>query len=125
MKNFSDEKFIKERCENYNEFKESLKEYDLDTVEVITGVNREIITEAAKLYATTKPASILYSLGITEHTHGTENVFALGNLALLTGNMGKPSSGVNPIRGQNNVQGACDMGCLPDVFPGYQKVEDP
>jgi formate dehydrogenase (NADP+) alpha subunit len=120
-----DESFIKERCENYQEFKESLKEYDLDTVEVITGVNREIIKEAAKLYATTKPASILYSLGITEHTHGTENVFALGNLALLTGNMGKPSSGVNPIRGQNNVQGACDMGCLPDVFPGYQKVEDP
>ena len=120
-----DENFIKERCENYDEFKESLKEYDLDTVEVITGVNRDIITEAAKLYATTKPASILYSLGITEHTHGTENVFALGNLALLTGNMGKPSSGVNPIRGQNNVQGACDMGCLPDVFPGYQKVEDP
>lgn len=120
-----DENFIKERCENYDEFKESLKEYDLDTVEVITGINREIIIEAAKLYATTKPASILYSLGITEHTHGTENVFALGNLALLTGNMGKPSSGVNPIRGQNNVQGACDMGCLPDVFPGYQKVEDP
>ncbi len=120
-----DENFIKERCENYDEFKESLKEYDLDTVEVITGVDREVITEAAKLYAATKPASILYSLGITEHTHGTENVFALGNLALLTGNMGKPSSGVNPIRGQNNVQGACDMGCLPDVFPGYQKVEDP
>ena len=120
-----DENFIKERCENYEEFKESLKEYDLDTVEIITGIIREIITEAAKLYAATKPASILYSLGITEHTHGTENVFALGNLALLTGNMGKPSSGVNPIRGQNNVQGACDMGCLPDVFPGYQKVEDP
>ena len=120
-----DENFIRERCENYEEFKESLKNYDLDSVEAITGVNKEIITEAAKLYASTKPASILYSLGITEHTHGTENVFALGNLALLTGNMGKPSSGVNPIRGQNNVQGACDMGCLPDVFPGYQKVEDP
>ncbi len=120
-----DENFIKERCENFDDFKESLKEYDLDTVEAITGVNPELIRDAARLYASTKPASILYSLGITEHTHGTENVFALGNLALLTGNMGKPSTGVNPIRGQNNVQGACDMGCLPDVFPGYQKVEDP
>ena len=120
-----DKQFIEERCENYNEFKESLKEYDLKTVETITGVSRELIIKAAMMYGSTKPASILYSLGITEHTHGTENVFALGNLALLTGNMGKPSTGVNPIRGQNNVQGACDMGCLPDVFPGYQKVEDP
>jgi formate dehydrogenase alpha subunit len=120
-----DEKFIEERCENYSEFKESLKEYDLESVETITGVNKKLIIKAAQMYASTKPASILYSLGITEHTHGTENVFALGNLALLTGNMGKPSTGVNPIRGQNNVQGACDMGCLPDVFPGYQKVEDP
>jgi formate dehydrogenase alpha subunit len=120
-----DENFIKERCENFDDFKESLKEYDLDTVEAITSVNKKLIRDAARLYGSTKPASILYSLGITEHTHGTENVFALGNLALLTGNMGKPSTGVNPIRGQNNVQGACDMGCLPDVFPGYQKVEDP
>ncbi len=120
-----DEKFISERCENFNDFKESLLEYDLHTVERITGVKKELIKKAARMYASTKPASILYSLGITEHTHGTENVFALGNLALLTGNMGKPSTGVNPIRGQNNVQGACDMGCLPDVYPGYQKVEDP
>ncbi len=120
-----DENFIKERCENFEDFKEFLKETDIDTVEAITGVSKELITEAARLYASTKPASILYSLGITEHTHGTENVLALGNLALLTGNIGKPFSGVNPIRGQNNVQGACDMGCLPDLFPGYQNVEDP
>ena len=93
----------------------------LHTVERITGVKKELIKKAARMYASTKPASILYSLGITEHTHGTENVFALGNLALLTGNMGKPSTGVNPIRGQNNVQGACDMGCLPDVYPGISK----
>jgi formate dehydrogenase major subunit len=119
-----DEKFIEERSENFEEFKESFKDYDINTVETITGVDKQLIVEAARLYASTKPASILYSLGITEHTHGTENVFALGNLALLTGNMGKPSTGVNPIRGQNNVQGACDMGCLPDVYPGYQSVED-
>ncbi len=119
-----DEKFIEERSENFEEFKKSFKDYDINTVETITGVDKQLIVEAARLYASTKPASILYSLGITEHTHGTENVFALGNLALLTGNMGKPSTGVNPIRGQNNVQGACDMGCLPDVYPGYQSVED-
>jgi len=120
-----DEEFIKERSENFENFRKSLEDYDIETVEAITGVNRDLIIEAARTYATIKPASILYSLGITEHTHGTENVFALGNLALLTGNIGKPFAGVNPIRGQNNVQGACDMGCLPDTFPGYQKLEDP
>lgn len=120
-----DERFIKERCENFEEFKRSLENFDLKTVEKITGVDGSKIVETAKLYASTKSASILYSLGITEHTHGTENVFALSNLALLTGNIGKPSTGVNPIRGQNNVQGSCDMGCLPDVYPGYQKVNNP
>ena len=120
-----DQTFIEERSEGFEEFKEALQSYDIDTVESITGVDGELIREAARTYASTKPASILYSLGITEHTHGTENVFALGNLALLTGNMGKPFGGVNPIRGQNNVQGACDMGCLPDTFPGYQKLDDP
>ncbi|HML06327.1 MAG TPA: formate dehydrogenase subunit alpha, partial [Methanobacterium sp.] len=120
-----DQEFIDSRCENFDEFKESLEEFDLDSVEKITGVDKEKIQEAARLYATTKPASILYSLGITEHSHGTENVFALSNLAILTGNIGKPSTGVNPIRGQNNVQGACDMGTLPNVYPGYQNVNDP
>ncbi len=120
-----DQEFIDERCENFEVFKESLKEFDLDYVEKITGVNKEKIKEAARMYASIKPASILYSLGITEHSHGTDNVFALSNLALLTGNIGKSSTGVNPIRGQNNVQGACDMGALPNVYPGYQKVDDP
>ncbi len=120
-----DSSFINERCENFDAFKESLNEFDLESVEKITGVDKEKIKEAARLYASTKPASILYSLGITEHSHGTDNVFALSNLALLTGNVGKPSTGVNPIRGQNNVQGACDMGTLPNVYPGYQKVDDP
>lgn len=120
-----DEEFIEERCENFDEFKRSLEEFDLDSVEKITGVDKEKIKEAARIYASTKPAAIFYSLGITEHSHGTDNVFALSNLALLTGNIGKPSTGVNPIRGQNNVQGACDMGALPNVYPGYQKVDDP
>ena len=119
-----DQEFIQERCENFEAFLESLEEFDLANVEKITGVNPEKIKEVARLYATTDHAAIFYSLGITEHSHGTENVFALSNLALLTGNIGKPFTGVNPIRGQNNVQGSCDMGCLPDVYPGYQKVEN-
>ncbi|MGD9394414.1 MAG: molybdopterin-dependent oxidoreductase, partial [Dehalococcoidia bacterium] len=86
---------------------------------------RDKIVAAAKLYASIKPAAILYTLGITEHSHGTDNVIGTANLAMLTGNVGKPSSGVNPLRGQNNVQGACDMGALPNVYHGYQAVADP
>ncbi|MCP4603204.1 MAG: molybdopterin-dependent oxidoreductase, partial [Proteobacteria bacterium] len=89
------------------------------------GVAWQKIVEAARCFATQKPASLLYSMGITQHTHGTDNVLATSNLVLLTGNVGKPSTGVNPLRGQNNVQGACDMGALPNVYPGYQKVNDP
>lgn len=117
-----DDEFIRSRCEDYDEFSESLKEYDLDTAERITGVPRGKIEEAARLYATGKPASLVYAMGITQHSHGTDNVLAVSNIALLTGNIGRESSGVNPLRGQNNVQGACDMGSLPDVYPGYQKV---
>ncbi|GAG01709.1 unnamed protein product, partial [marine sediment metagenome] len=85
----------------------------------------EAIREAARIYATTETASIIYSMGITQHTTGTDNVLSLANLAMLTGNIGKESCGVNPLRGQNNVQGACDLGALPNVYPGYQSVEDP
>jgi formate dehydrogenase alpha subunit len=119
-----DSSFIEERCENFDAFKESLKGFDLDTVENITGVPKDKIAEAAKVYAVNKPSSILYSMGITQHSHGTDNVIATANLAMLTGNVGKPSTGVNPLRGQNNVQGACDMGALPNVYPGYQAVAD-
>jgi len=120
-----DSSFIEERCENFDVFKESLKDFDLDSVERISGVPGEKIAEAARMYATNRPASILYAMGITQHTHGTDNVLATANLAMLTGNIGKPSSGVNPLRGQNNVQGACDLGALPNVYPGYQSVADP
>jgi formate dehydrogenase alpha subunit len=116
--------FIEERCENYESFKESLNDYPLDMVVDITGVPREKIIQAARMYAINSPASILYTMGITQHTHGTDNVMALANLAMLTGNIGKPGSGVNPLRGQNNVQGACDVGALPNVYPGYQSVAD-
>jgi len=93
-------------------------------VERTTGVPKEKIAEAARIYANEKPSAILYAMGITQHSHGTDNVIATANLAMLTGNVGKPASGVNPLRGQNNVQGACDMGALPNVYPGYQAVTD-
>jgi formate dehydrogenase alpha subunit len=121
----ADEAFIKERCENFDEFEGSLDAFDLDFVEKTTGVPREDVAKAARIFATRKPATILYAMGITQHTHGTDNVFSTANLALLTGNIGKASTGVNPLRGQNNVQGACDMGGLPNVFSGYQKVNVP
>ncbi len=120
-----DSSFIEERCENFDAFKESLKDFGLDSVERITGVPGEKLAEAARMYATNKPATLLYAMGITQHSHGTDNVLATANLAMLTGNIGKPSTGVNPLRGQNNVQGACDLGALPNVYPGYQAVADP
>ncbi len=117
--------FIEGRCENKEAFMESLNSYDIDFVEKTTGVPREKIIEAARMYAAGNPSSILYTLGITEHSHGTDNVIAISNLAMITGNIGKTGSGVNPLRGQNNVQGACDMGALPNVYVGYQQATSP
>ncbi len=121
----TDKAFIEERCEDYDELVKSLAPFDLDSVEKITAVPKDLIEEAARIYATNGPSSILYTMGITQHTHGTDNVWAISNLALVTGNIGKPSSGVNPLRGQNNVQGATDMGNVPNCYPGYQKVDIP
>jgi len=119
-----DKAFIRERCENFSAFKKSLKGFDLDFVELTTGVPKEDVAEAARVYATQRPSALLYAMGITQHSHGTDNVIATANLAMLTGNVGKPATGVNPLRGQNNVQGACDVGALPNVYPGYQAVAD-
>jgi formate dehydrogenase alpha subunit len=120
-----DSAFLRERCENFDAFGESLKGFDLDFVEQVTKVPQNRVAEAARIYATNSPAMLLYAMGITQHSHGTDNVVATANLAMLTGNIGKPSAGVNPLRGQNNVQGACDMGALPNVYSGYQAVADP
>ena len=117
--------FVAERCENFDAFKISLKDFDLDFVEKVTRVPKAKIEKAARLFATQKPAIIIYASGITQHIHGTDNVLAIANLAMLIGNIGKPSSGVNPLGGQNNLQGACDMGALPDFYTDYQKIEDP
>jgi formate dehydrogenase alpha subunit len=119
-----DDSFIEERCEGFEAFEASIMGCDLATAAEITGVTAKEIAEAARMFALTSPATILYTMGITQHSHGTDNVRSVANLALVTGNIGKPSTGVNPLRGQNNVQGACDMGALPNVYPGYQKVDD-
>lgn len=124
-KGWADQAFIEERTEGFVQFTENLKKFPAEVVSKITGVPLEQMIEAAQMYATANRAQIFYTLGITEHTCGTDNVMSLANLALLTGNIGKESSGVNPLRGQNNVQGACDMGALPNVYPGYQNVSSP
>ncbi len=119
-----DQEFVSERTEGFAELAEMLEPYTPEYAEGITGALAESIREAARLYAKAERASIFYSMGITQHTTGTDNVMSVANLAMLTGNVGRESTGVNPLRGQNNVQGACDMGALPNVFPGYQKVTD-
>ncbi len=122
---WEDRAFIEERTEGYQELRENLKKFPPEEVSKITGVPVELMAEAARLYTSVERAQIFYTLGITEHVCGTDNVMSLANLAMLTGNIGKESSGVNPLRGQNNVQGACDMGALPNVYPGYQSVTNP
>ena len=120
-----DEAFIEARTEGFDDFVATVEGYPLDRVAEISGISAEAVVEAARLYAGAGSSAIVYSMGITQHTTGTDNVLSLANLAMLTGNIGKTSSGVNPLRGQNNVQGACDLGALPNVCPGYQKVGDP
>jgi formate dehydrogenase alpha subunit len=120
-----DKKFIEEHTEGFESFKDSLKEYTPETGERIAGVPKQDIVNAALLYGNAVRPGIYYTMGITQHAHGTENVFGIANLALMTGNLGRESTGVNPLRGQNNVQGATDMGCIPDFYPGYQKIGIP
>ncbi len=120
-----DTEFIKTRTENYEALKENLAKYTPAYAETITGVSAEKIKEAARIYGSAKRAAILFSMGITQHITGVNNVLSTANLAMLTGNIGRPGTGVNPLRGQNNVQGACDVGALPDLLPGYQRVSDP
>jgi formate dehydrogenase alpha subunit len=119
-----DKEFIEERTEGFEEWKQSLDEYTPERVEEITGIPARDLVRAARLYGKAKRAAILYAMGITQHITGTDNVASLANLALLTCNLVKEGAGVNPLRGQNNVQGACDLGALPNVFTGYQKVAD-
>lgn len=117
--------FIAKRTEGFEELKAKVAEYDLDRVEILTGVSKEKIIEAARLYSHAGKAMIVYGLGITEHRTGTENAMAIANLALVCGHLGRPSTGIMALRGQNNVQGASDLGPLPATLPGYQSVTSP
>ena len=119
-----DDEFIKNRTKGFEEMKEVVMKYDVEKVAEITEATVEQITNAALDYGRAEKAAIVYSLGITEHSPGADNVMSCANLAMLTGNIGKEGTGVNPLRGQNNVQGACDMGALPSDYVGYRKVAD-
>ena len=123
-RNLQDQTFIDERTEGFDQLREIVKNYTPDKVSEITGIPAEDIIKMAEMYGGAERATILYAMGITQHSHGVDNVKSLANIAMLTGNLGKASAGVNPLRGQNNVQGACDMGGLPNVYPAYQAVTD-
>ncbi|MCP4981764.1 MAG: molybdopterin-dependent oxidoreductase, partial [Gammaproteobacteria bacterium] len=116
--------FIESRTEGFEEVEKIVASYLPERVAEITGVSAEKIVEAAHLYATAECASIVYSMGITQHVTGVDNVRSLANLAMITGQIGRPGTGVNPLRGQNNVQGSCDMAALPNYYPAYQLVSD-
>ncbi len=124
---WEDKEFIEKRTKGYEELKAVVmqEKYNLENVAKVTGLKPEDIHTAADWIANSGGCALIYSMGITQHTVGVDNVHATANLQMLTGNLGKPGTGVNPLRGQNNVQGACDMGALPVNFSGYQKVTDP
>jgi len=117
-----DKEYVAGRTEGFEALKEVVAKYTPEAVEKISGVPAEDLKKAARLYAGAARASIIYAMGITQHTTGTDNVKSTANLAMLCGNVGIEGGGVNPLRGQNNVQGACDMGALPNVYPAYQPV---
>lgn len=120
-----DKSFVASRSEGFEEYRKIVEGYTPESVEAITGVSAQAIRACARMYAGAKSAAILWGMGVTQFYQGVETVRSLTSLAILTGNLGKPSVGVNPVRGQNNVQGACDMGALPDTYPGYQYVKFP
>lgn len=120
--NLHDRQYIEQRTEGFDEFKACVEKYNPRHVSGITGVPVDDLYEAAGVFGRARPGAILYAMGITQHSNGTNNVKSLGNLAMLCGNVGVEGGGVNPLRGQNNVQGACDLGALPNVFTGYQQV---
>lgn len=120
-----DESFVRNRTEGFEILAATVRGYTPDKVADICGIDQRDLVAAAKMYAGAEVAAIVYCLGVTEHSTGTDGVMALSNIAMITGNLGKSGGGVNPLRGQNNVQGACDMGAGPDDFPGYQKVVKP
>ena len=122
---WEDKDFIAERCEGFEDFRATVMQYPPERASEITGVPVEQLYQAAEIMGKSRPMAVFWAMGITQHIVGVRNVMDLANLQMLLGNMGKPGGGVNPLRGQNNVQGACDMGGLPNVFPAYQPVTNP
>jgi len=116
--------FICENVAGYGEMKKYLEKYPLEIMTKTCGVSETLIKNVALIYASAKSSAIINGMGVTQQPFGVEGVLALANLALLTGNIGKPGSGINPLRGCNNVQGGCDMGCLPDFYPGYAPLTE-
>ncbi|WDP91003.1 MAG: molybdopterin-dependent oxidoreductase [Desulfobacter sp.] len=123
--NLYDRDFVENHTEDFDKLAAVVETYPPERAADITGIDAAAIVETARRLASVKPVMVCYTLGITEHTCGRNNVVSVANLQMLLGNMGAECGGVNPLRGQNNVQGACDMGALPNVFPGYQAVVDP
>lgn len=121
----ADMDYIRERTEGFEELRDIVKEYTPEVVGEICHIDPDMLREAARMYAKAAKAPIIYCLGVTEHSTGTEGVMSMSNMAMMVGKIGKSGCGVNPLRGQNNVQGACDMGAMPGDFPGYQKVTNP
>ena len=122
----ADEEFVRDRTEGFDEWRQVLEKYDLEYAEKITGVPADDIAQASRIYANPpfSGSCLIWGMGITQHTNGTANSHGLLNLALVAGQMGKPGSGISPLRGQNNVQGCGDAGCLPNSFPGYQVISE-
>jgi formate dehydrogenase major subunit len=120
--NLQDAEYVADRTEGFEAMKAVVEKYTPDYVEKISGIPAEDLKKAARMYAQAKRASIVYAMGLTQHISGTDNVKSVANLSMLCGNVGIEGGGINPLRGQNNVQGACDMGGLPNVFPAYQQV---
>lgn len=121
---WQDNEFIEKRCDGLEGLKELVAEFPIDKVAEVTGVPERKLMKVAKLYSQAEKAFLAYGMGITQFVGGTQNVIAVSNLALVCGQIGRKGTGINPLRGQNNVQGACDMGCLPNVYPGYQAADD-
>ncbi|MFH0967181.1 MAG: molybdopterin-dependent oxidoreductase, partial [Methanobacteriota archaeon] len=123
---WEDQNFIKKRTNNYDTLRKVVlqRRYEPEVAGDLCGVSPDLIRTTAEWIGIAKRCTILYSMGITQHTTGVDNVKSIANLMMLTGNIGRPGTGVNALRGQNNVQGACDVGCLPSFFPGYARVSD-
>jgi len=121
---WENKEFIDQRTEGFEALRKHLSRISMEEIERITGLKTEEIKRAAEFYAKSERSSIVYCMGVTQHICGTDNVLALADLAMLCGQIGRESCGVNPLRGQCNVQGACDFGALPEFFTGYQRTDD-